>query len=245
MTPYYERNGITIYHGRCEDVLPTLPSASVDLVLTDPPYGIGKAAWDSSVPTWCLPGLNRVLKDGGSFYWFGLPPAIYEVYRQSGLRFMRELYWWFDTGYPAPANYRLATETILFLAKGDSPAYFCDAHIREDYRAVAGGGRTHNPRGKSPGNVIYMPRPAPGHSSETEHISAKPVALMIRLMMASCPPGGLTLDPFLGGGTTIYAAKNLGRRCIGIEIEERYCEIAARRLQQDVLPLFDVAEVPA
>jgi DNA modification methylase len=238
MKPYYEdvRAGIQIFLGDCRDILPTL--SGVDLVLTDPPYGIKKAVWDSEVPVWAIGPLEQVLVEGGSLYWFGMPPLIYQVYVTTKLTFKRELYWWFDTGYPAKDNYRMGTETILYLVKGDKPAYFCDDHIREPYQAAQpGGGRTHNPRGKSPGNVIYMPRPAPGHASENEHISAKPEKLIERLILTSCASGGIVLDPFMGSGTTIEAAKRLGRRAIGIEIEERYCEIAARRLQQEVMPL--------
>lgn len=242
MEPYYQdiKAGITIFLGDCREVLPWITQQYVvDLVLTDPPYGIKKAAWDSEVPVWAIEQLERALVDGGSLYWFGVPPLIYEVQRATNLTFKRELYWWFDTGYPADDNYRMATETILFLVKGDRPAYFCDDHIREPYQvARPGGGRTHNPRGKSPGNVIYMPRPAPGHASENGHISAKPEKLIERLILTSCAPGGLVLDPFMGSGTVLDAAKRLGRRAVGIEREERYAEIAAARLQQEVMELL-------
>ena len=69
------------------------------------------------------------------------------------------------------------------------------------------------------------------------HATVKPTALMQYLCRLVTPPGGLVLDPFMGSGTTLRAAKDLGRKAIGIEIEEKYCEIAAKRMAQSVLPL--------
>jgi len=69
------------------------------------------------------------------------------------------------------------------------------------------------------------------------HPTQKPVGIVDPLIRFSCPPGGLVVDPFMGSGTTMRAAKDAGRPGIGIEIEERYCEIAARRMEQEVLPL--------
>jgi site-specific DNA-methyltransferase (adenine-specific) len=75
----------------------------------------------------------------------------------------------------------------------------------------------------------------------TEHPTEKPLWLFETLVQASCPVGGLVLDPFMGSGTTLHAAKNTGRRAIGVEFNERYCEIAANRLRQEVLPLEGTA----
>ena len=219
--------------GDCLEVLPMLAAGSVDAVITDPPYGINKAEWDAEVPVWVLPECKRTMNSGAALYWFGLPPQVWAVYPASGLDFQRELYWWFDTGFPCPNNYRLSTETILFLSKGMVSYFDADA-IREQYHDKPGGGRKHNPLGKSPGNVIYCPRPSFGHESENDHPTAKPLWLMDRLVAASVPPQGNTLDPFMGSGTTLVAAELLGRRGIGIEIDEGYFEIACRRVEEAV-----------
>lgn len=219
--------------GDCLEVLPTLEAGSVDAVVTDPPYGINKAEWDDAVPVEALSDCKRVMIDGGSMYWFGVPPFVWAVFPASGLDFQRELYWWFDTGFPCANNYRMATETILFLSKGAVRYFDADA-IREQYRDKAGGGRKHNPLGKSPGNVIYCPRPAFGHASENEHPTAKPLWLMDRLVAASVPPSGVALDPFMGSGTTLVAAELLGRRGIGIELSPEYFDIACRRVEKAV-----------
>jgi site-specific DNA-methyltransferase (adenine-specific) len=96
--------------------------------------------------------------------------------------------------------------------------------------------------GNNQSNVLRTPKIIP---SASQHPTPKPVALLATLIRCHTREGDLVVDPFVGAGTTLLAAKQLGRRCIGVEIDEHWCEIAALRLQQDVLPLFDVAEVPA
>jgi site-specific DNA-methyltransferase (adenine-specific) len=76
-----------------------------------------------------------------------------------------------------------------------------------------------------------------GQPGKEDHPTQKPLGLIRRIVESILPPGGVCIDPFMGSGTTLRAAKDLGRKAIGIEIEERYCEIAAKRMSQEVLPL--------
>lgn len=202
MKPYYSDSLVTIYHGDCREILPTLPMA--DLVLTDPPYGIGRLMvggkntghWDSlsSGNPWDMetPDLGPVIaaaRDaiiwGGNY--FHLPPC-------RGV-----LAWRKHNAVPTQADFELAWTTL------DCPAKM--------FAHVSGGAMRRN-----------------GHPTE------KPLPLM-QWCLSFFPDAQNILDPFMGSGTTLRAAKDLGRHSIGIEINEAYCEIAAERCRQEVLAL--------
>jgi DNA modification methylase len=222
--------------GDSRSLLSDIENESVDAVITDPPYGIGKADWDSEIPLWSIGHIVRVLKPGGAFLVFGLPPSVWMWSLESKqLAFRRELYWWHDTGYPAN-NWRLATETILYLTKGDA-AYWGGDDIREPYapRPERPNGRPdrQNPKGKSPGNILKFPRVAPNHKDWFDHPTVKPLALMRKLVLAVCPPGGIVLDPFAGSGTTCCAAVAEGRKYIGIERDPKHHATAVGRLSSN------------
>lgn len=202
--PYYEHAGITIYHGDCRDMLPHLEP--VDLVLTDPPYGIGmdggnvgykgfndfeKLGWDKEPPS--TETLLQVIEKGKqAILWggnyFGLPPSRCWLVWDKGEGFKGRSY----------AEVELAWSNI----DGNARIFKRDPLAKGDYR------------GK-------------------HHPTMKPLQLISWAMQLG---GGETvLDPFMGSGTTLRAAKDLGRKAIGIELEEKYCEIAAKRLAQEVL----------
>jgi site-specific DNA-methyltransferase (adenine-specific) len=215
MKPYYEQDGITIYHGDCRDVLPTL--APVDLVLTDPPYGIGSVKADG--------------KMGGSV---AAPNRIYLPVHDDDRDFdptplmrigRRQIIWGADhfvTGVPS-------TGRLLVWDKrdGTNSNDHADAEIAWD---SAGG----------PCRLLHHRQMGMIHDGYGPigrvHPNQKPERV-IRWCLSLAPDAQTVLDPFMGSGTTLRAAKDLGRRAIGIEIEERYCEIAAKRLRQSVLPL--------
>lgn len=229
----------TLYRGDSRDVLPSLRSASVDAVVTDAPYGIGAADWDADVPLWALPLIRDALIDGGACYWFGVSPNVWQVGLSGELDLRRELIWWHDTGYPGQRNYRLSTETVLFLTKG-RPAYFDADSIREPYvvrpERPRGRPERQNPLGKSPGNVIRMARPAPRHEDESGHKHAKPVRLLSRFITASCPPGGVVCDPFMGHAATAIACLKTGRSFIGIDSNPASFDMACRRVRKAMEP---------
>jgi hypothetical protein len=219
--PYYEHAGITIYHGDCREVLPGLPK--VDLVLTDPPYGIeftgkktkhtsgnsgGYGAFDDTpayiesvvVPiiTDCLARFERVI----------VTPGIRNCWKYPEPASMGTLF------YPAGAGLGrwgfICSQPILYY--GNCP-----------YLAA---GMGHRPDSFS----------TVANCGAAEHPCEKPLSTMKWLLAkGSLAVEDIILDPFMCSGTTLVAAKNLGRRAIGIEIEEKYCEIAAKRLAQEVL----------
>ncbi len=200
MQPYYEQDGITIYHGDCREILPGL--SSVDLVLTDPPYGLHYQGegWDAERPDW-LPWVQ------------GLAPVV--AFTTAPLTM------W---DYPRP-------DWVL-----------CWARPASNSRSLLGGFNHWSPvlvYGKPKFPVDLISLHAIQHSAPIwiKHPSPKPEALMRWLVRYGCSKGGTVLDPFMGSGATLRAAVDMGRQAIGIEIEERYCEIAANRLRQMVLPL--------
>jgi site-specific DNA-methyltransferase (adenine-specific) len=216
--PYYEQSGVTIYHGDCREVLGDLAHERlrVDAILTDPPYGVGKASWDAPEAVWPMltdaaQACSLLLKPDGVCFWFcsqgQLPRAIEAT---SPLRY-RWLFIWHVTngmqgGALGFANYTPA----LVLGGGNIWRQM------QDLRSI----------------------PLVPDAFLDAHPTGKPEALMIYLVArTTTAPGQLVLDPFMGGGTTVVAAKRLGHRAIGIEQDERYCELAARRLQQEALPL--------
>jgi site-specific DNA-methyltransferase (adenine-specific) len=237
VNPYYDHAGITIYHGDVLDVLTDLDVA-VDAVVTDPPYASGtrheasksssgamlRAGRFSDRPieldqmtttgfVWLLravaQGVRPLLPDGGSFLSFidwRQWPNLVGALETCNYRVQGMLVW--DKGHFGLGNgFRSQHELICHASKG--------VPTIDD---------------KGCGNVFRFPRQEP-----VDHPSPKPEGLMLRLIEVVTPRGGLVLDPFMGSGTTLRAAKNCGRRVIGIELEERYCEVAARRLGQEVM----------
>jgi site-specific DNA-methyltransferase (adenine-specific) len=223
MQPYYERDGITIYNADCRDVLPRL--GQVDLVLTDPPFYLparitaGRKQWPRTLSELAI--MDRyyrdvfaqcveTLKETGAFYSFS-DSTSYAV-------FLAILYPLFDR-----------TQAIIW----DKINGGLGNGWRHSHELIVHGAFSSTEYSNGFRRDVLATNTVP--SSEREHASEKPISLLIELMCAH--PAGITLDPFMGSGATLRAAKDLGRRCIGIELEERYCEIAAKRLRQGVLPL--------
>lgn len=193
--PYYEKDGITIYHGNCQNILPNIPK--VDLVLTDPPYGIGiaknpfrqkheKSSWDSKPVDKNL--LMLSIKSGKhSIVWGG--------------------------------NYfELPVSQKFFVWDKVQPEDFSSAMCEQAWSNIPGPAKLFRKR-----VVGYF----------KQHPTQKPVELM-SWCIQQAPEAQTVLDPFMGAGTTLASAKELNRKAIGIEIEEKYCEIASKRLSQQV-----------
>ena len=212
--PYYSENGITIYHGDCREILPQLPK--VDLVLTDPPYGVKRD------------------KGFGGFGGFGkpIPRKRFEDDNWDQERPDKEIF------------YLILSKCDLAIIWGGN--FFADFLPRSTHwifwdklqtMPTFGDGElawTNSDR-KSVKKITIEWNGLLGKEDTRNHPTQKPVDLMLRCLTSY--PGETVLDPFMGSGTTLRAAKDLGRKAIGIEIEEKYCEIAVKRLRQEVLPL--------
>lgn len=215
MTPYYQDPTITIYCGDARDVLLEQPLA--ELLIADPPYGIGLDTDYAKIPGGDGRGGNtyaQVIGDDQPFNPAFLIDAADEVVLWGADHYAQLLpssggwyVWdkrhglgsnWFSDGELAWTSYRTPTRVWHHRWQGQT---------RDSERG------------------------------EFLHPTQKPVALMEWIIAERTLPGALILDPFMGSGPVPRAAKNLGRRCIAIELSEAYCEIAARRMAQEVLPL--------
>jgi len=256
MTPYYQDEYVTIYHGDCRELLPTIPDNSIDIMFTDPPYGhnnnngdlihnreaaLGKAkpgivnearpiANDSmeemkEVVDFALSESARFLKKdccccccccggGGpkpTFAWLA------NRMDEKGLSFFHAVVW--DKGGLGMGwRYRRNYEMVMV------------AHRKGGKLKWEWGGS-----GKETANVVRINKIIP---SATDHPTPKPVELIQHFLMLHGKPGDVLIDPFMGAGPTMIAARALGIKSIGCELDERWCEVAAKRLSQGVLPLF-------
>ena len=213
MKPYYQHAGITIYHGDCREILPGLPK--VNAVVTDPPYGINAARKRNSQKwRWRDYDVNG---------WDAeRPPA--ELLRLVVGAGRRAVIW--------GGNY--FTDALPFVPRGKwlvwdkAQTDFSLADCEMAWCSWEG-----------PIRRLLYSRGAANNREDKQHQTQKPEEVMLWSIrqLEGGSDNRLLLDPFMGSGTTLRAAKNAGREAIGIEIEERYCEIAAKRLQQEVLPL--------
>jgi DNA modification methylase len=207
--PYYEHAGITIFHGDCREILPTV---TADVLVTDPPYGIAHASgWDGPFQNSQIANdTDTSVRDDTLDMWGDRPALVFGSWKRSNPSRARSAIVW-DKG---PAS-----------GMGDLSIPWKESW---EIIFVCGGGFS----GQRDEGILRGHTVVTWASKGRQHLNEKPVTLMVSLI-AKCPPG-IVLDPFMGSGTTLVAAKNLGRRAIGIEIEERYCEIAAKRLSQEV-----------
>lgn len=210
MTPYYDDGQITIYHGDCREILPTLDT--VDLVLTDPPYGIG-AKWARS--EWnAASGKSRLWGKGET--WDDHP--VEQGLLDSAICAGRNAIVWGGNYYSLPPS----AQWLIW----DKDQEFSGADAELAWTNLPGTVRRYR-LSRVEANTNR------GNDPKT-HPTEKPRPLM-RWCIGFAPDAQTILDPFMGSGTTLRAAKDLGRKAIGIEIEERYCEIAVERLRQGVL----------
>jgi len=223
--PYHEEAGIVIYNADCRQVLPFLPK--FDLLLTDPPYGnnystgyrqgIYRPSTRITGDLLTEPLLNDVaelteplLNDVAAIYWFAAPDRL-------------------DIVLPIVKRWELVN--VLCWDKGNCTAGDLECSYGKQWEAcVFAVTKKHPLIGTRDRDILRFSR---GNTSGYVHPTQKPVSLFRYL--CSRHEKGLILDPFMGSGTTLVAAKLEGRKAVGIEISEKYCEIAANRLRQGVL----------
>ena len=234
MKPYFETALGKLYHGDCLEIIPGLEE--IHLVNTDPPYNLNKdygyrtkninAKISDDLPTeeywtWFKCVFKEISKkmENGYLYCshsdqkvWGAKPSI----ESAGLEYVQLLVWWGKNGYSRALHTKtwgFRHEVILFFRKGNP----------EDLKIKT--------KGMWFQSVIEASRPQSNYKDKRHHITQKPLKLYYTIIYRT--PGERTLDPFMGSGTTAIACERLNRRWIGIEISEEYCEIAAKRIEQE------------
>lgn len=213
--PYYQDEYVTLYHGDCRELLPLMPK--VDLVLTDPPYGIGYDTAKANKPN---QKQFKVIVNDDSFelakavisWRSDNPMVIFGAINFPKLLPSKGRWICWDKRCSEKADKMLGSPFELAWSNRKSG-------YDRMYRILHGGVVNANGRG---------PR---------FHPTEKPIVLMQRIIEQDYKNAEVILDPFAGSGTTLIAVKRLGKKAIGIEIEEKYCEVAAKRLRQEVLGL--------
>lgn len=244
MSVYLQDADLTLYCADARDVLATLPAASIDAVVTDPPYGQTSLTWDVPVRDW-LGHVDRVLKPTGSVWVFGsLRMFMAQADEFRGWTLAQDIVWEKHNGSNFHADrFRRVHEQAAQFYRGrwdqvyHSPLYTHDAtkrtlrrktrpphmgHIEEGaYASEDGGPRLQR--------SVMLVRSCHGSAI---HETQKPEGIIRPLIEYACPPGGLVLDPFAGSGSVGIAARQLGRHSLLIEVNADYCAGAAARLAQ-------------
>jgi DNA modification methylase len=215
--PYYADDQVTLYHGDCREVTEWL---AADVLVTDPPYGIG---WKSGQTSYTARNArvesihgdeSTQVRDAALALWGNRKPAVvFGTWRQPRPQQISHRLIWHKAKTPpgvSSSAYYAAEEEVYLIGSGWTGKPIQNVIVTNEWRASA-----H------------------GFVARSGHPTPKPESLM-SVLIGKCPPGVIA-DPFAGSGTTLVVARNLGRKAIGVEIEERYCELAARRLAQQTL----------
>jgi len=208
MQPYYQDENCTIYNGDCRDILPDLPK--VDLVLTDPPYGMD------------FQSNHRIIKHKKIAGDLCLPLDLIDMAMEKATRAAYFFCRWDNlTDMPKPKS------VLAWVKNNWSMGDLKHEHGRMWEACCFYAKENHDFIKRIP-DVLNEAR-----TGNELHPTEKPVGLIKQILEANV--GETILDPFMGSGTTLRATKDLNRKAIGIELEEKYCEIAVKRLQQEVM----------
>jgi site-specific DNA-methyltransferase (adenine-specific) len=250
MTPYYDQDGVTLYHGAFQLWREVVDAATVDCIMADPPYGETNLAWDSWPVGW--PGtLAPALKDSGSMWCFGSLRMLLERRDEfQTFKLSHEIIWEKHNGSGFMVDrFRRVHEISAHFYKSDapwaniykSPRFTMDATartVRKKEKPPHWHGRTgattyvSEDGGPRMMRSVIRVRSCHGDAiNETQ----KPEGIVRPLLEYACPPGGTILIPFAGSGTDLVVARELGIKAIGFEIRIEQVEAAANRLRQGIL----------
>jgi adenine-specific DNA-methyltransferase len=254
--PFYETEEVQLY---CEDSLKgmaKLPANSISLTVTSPPYNIGKE-YETVVEhehylDWCETWIKQVYQctaskgafwlNIGYFDWPGRAKALpiaYCLWQRVPFYLIQEVVWHYGAGVSTKLMLCPRNEKVLFYVKNPHDYTFNLDAIRDPdvkYPTQKKNGKFKcNPLGKNPGDVWYIPKVTSGTDraspERTPHPAQFPLALIERIVRLSSNEGDTVLDPFLGSGTTAVVCRKNGRKFLGFELKESYCQIAVDRLK--------------
>ena len=247
------------YCGDSVELLKTIPDESIQLIITSPPYNIGKEYEkkshlrdyienQSAVIEECI----RVLKPRGSICWqignyvdkgsiIPLDIALFPVFTQYGLTMRNRIIWHFEHGLHCSRRFSGRYETVVWFTKSDDYVFNLDpVRVPQKYpgkkyfKGPKAGQLSCNPLGKNPGDLWAIPNVKNNHVEKTAHPCQFPVELVERFVLSLTNEDDWVLDPFLGSGTTIIAALRHQRRGAGSDIVPDYIDIARQRIRQEM-----------
>lgn len=246
---------VVLYHGDCLNLLGSVPDSFVKLVVTSPPYNIGKRYERRLKLDEYLEAQARVIKEcvrvlapDGSICWqvgnfvddneiIPLDIALWPTFRDLGLRMRNRVIWHFEHGLHCSRRFSGRYETIVWLTKSDD--YFFNLDVvrvpqkypgKRHFKGPRVGELSCNPLGKNPGDVWLIPNVKHNHVEKTIHPCQFPVELVERLVLAMTRRGDWVLDPYLGVGTSAAAAVRHGRRAMGADLVPEYVTVAEERV---------------
>jgi len=250
---------IVLYPGDCLELLQEIPDRSLALVITSPPYNIGKEyekrlkletylEQQAAVIKECV----RCLSPHGSICWqvgnyvddgaiIPLDTVLYPIFTSLGLRMRNRIIWHFEHGLHCTRRFSGRYETIIWFTKSDNYTFNLDpVRVPQKYpgkkhfKGPNAGKYSCNPLGKNPGDLWAIPNVKSNHIEKTEHPCQFPVELIERFVLSMTNEDDWVLDPFLGTGTAIVAAIRHNRRGAGAETVERYVHLARCRIQDEI-----------
>ena len=244
--------------GPCLDFLAQLPDGAARLVVTSPPYNIGKAYEDAqSLDDYVanqarvIAECARTLADDGSLCWqtgnyvrrgeiIPLDALLFPIFRELGLRMRNRIVWHFEHGLHCTKRLSGRYETISWFTKSDRYYFDVDPiRVPQKYpnkryfKGPRAGQLSGNPLGKNPGDVWIFPNVKHNHVEKTVHPCQFPVELVERLVLSMTEPGDLVLDPYMGVASTAVGALRHGRRAAGAELDREYYEIGVERIEAE------------
>jgi adenine-specific DNA-methyltransferase len=246
---------VVLNHGDCLEFLHTLPDGLARLIVTSPPYNIGKRYERRVKLDEYLEGQARVIKecvrvlaDDGSICWqvgnfvdgseiVPLDIALWPTFHGLGLKMRNRIIWHFEHGLHCSRRFSGRYETIVWFTKSDGYVFNLDAvRVPQKYpgkkyfKGPKAGQFSCNPLGKNPGDLWVIPNVKHNHVEKTIHPCQFPVELIERLVLAMTNPRDWVLDPYMGVGTTAVAAVRQNRKALGAEIVEDYVRVARERV---------------
>jgi adenine-specific DNA-methyltransferase len=254
---FREEAECVLYHGDTLDLLRSIPDGRIQLVVTSPPYNLGKPyeprldmdvylEQQEAVVKECV----RVLSEEGSICWqvgnhvkkdgeiIPLDIVLYPLFKSFGLKLRNRIVWHFGHGLHASRRFSGRYEVILWFTKGDDYLFNLDAvrvpqryPTKKYFKGPKKGQLSGNPLGKNPSDVWEIPNVKANHVEKTIHPCQFPVELVERLVLAMTKPDDWVFDPFMGVGSTAIAALIHQRRVVGAEIMPEYIEIARQRIR--------------
>jgi adenine-specific DNA-methyltransferase len=247
--------------GDCRDLLAALPEACVDLVVSSPPYNLGKDYESKRAleqyldeQRQILEQCSRVLKTSGSLFWqtgafadrgllVPLDVRYFPILESCGLLPRNRMVWARQHGLHARRKFSCRHETILWFTKSDEYTFNLDLirvpqkyQSKKFHRGEKRGEPSCHPHGKNPGDIWVFRNVKHNHEEQTIHPCQFPEDLVARIVLATTNPGQLVVDPYMGSGTTAVVARDHGRHFLGSELDPEYHALAMRRLSGEPDP---------